>query len=275
MPSVGAGAAHRPRHVGPSPFCESGLPGSVTNQPRAPVRKELGEFPGGLLLGLDTFTARRRLCVTGEDGLVQPEAKDAWSHQELEDAGGRLPRPCPNPVSDLWPPECERMHFCCLRPCLWPRQHTEGVGRAPGLGLLGGQLFHWLHLSSPHRLGLPETPRIVHLSWRRPAWLQVLIHSGCVLGRSVQLLETLWTVPHQAPLSMGFSRQEYWSSWLFPSPGIFPTQGSNPHLLRLLQGRQVLYLCTTWGGEPLMEEGGYLRPKTPICPRFCSLICTR
>ena len=32
---------------------------------------------------------------------------------------------------------------------------------------------------------------------------------------------TLWTVAHQAPLSMGFSRQEYWSGLPFPSRGIF------------------------------------------------------
>ena len=47
------------------------------------------------------------------------------------------------------------------------------------------------------------------------------------------------TVAHQAPLSMEFSRQEYWSELPFPSPGkifqgIFQTQGSNPHLLSLL-----------------------------------------
>ncbi|KAM7245688.1 hypothetical protein CapIbe_001986, partial [Capra ibex] len=35
---------------------------------------------------------------------------------------------------------------------------------------------------------------------------------------------------HQAPPSMGFSRPEYWSGLLFPSPGNFPTQGSNPGL---------------------------------------------
>ena len=33
----------------------------------------------------------------------------------------------------------------------------------------------------------------------------------------VQLLATLWTAAHQAPLSMGFSRQEYWSGVLLPS----------------------------------------------------------
>ena len=34
----------------------------------------------------------------------------------------------------------------------------------------------------------------------------------------VQLLATPWAVAHQAPLSMGFSRQEHWSGFLFPSP---------------------------------------------------------
>ena len=37
----------------------------------------------------------------------------------------------------------------------------------------------------------------------------------------VQLFVTLWTVAYQAPLSMGFSRQEYWSGLPFPSPKIF------------------------------------------------------
>ena len=45
----------------------------------------------------------------------------------------------------------------------------------------------------------------------------------------VQLFETLWTVAHQAPLPMGFSRQEYWSGlpflpqWDLRNPGIEPT----------------------------------------------------
>ena len=38
----------------------------------------------------------------------------------------------------------------------------------------------------------------------------------------------LWTVAHQAPLSMGFSRQEYWSSLLCPPPGDLPNPGIKP-----------------------------------------------
>ena len=37
-----------------------------------------------------------------------------------------------------------------------------------------------------------------------------------------------WTVAHQASLSMGFSRQEYWSGFSFPSPGDLPNLGSQP-----------------------------------------------
>ena len=41
----------------------------------------------------------------------------------------------------------------------------------------------------------------------------------------VRLFETPWTVAHQAPPSMEFSRQEYWSGWPFPSPGDLPDPG--------------------------------------------------
>ena len=41
----------------------------------------------------------------------------------------------------------------------------------------------------------------------------------------VRLFATLWTVAHEAPLSMGFSRQEYWSRLPFPSPGDLPNPG--------------------------------------------------
>ena len=39
---------------------------------------------------------------------------------------------------------------------------------------------------------------------------------------------TPWTVAHQAPLSMGFSRQEHWSGLPFPSPGDLPNPGIKP-----------------------------------------------
>ena len=41
----------------------------------------------------------------------------------------------------------------------------------------------------------------------------------------VQLFATPWTVAYQAPPSVGFSRQEYWSGVPFPSPGDLPDPG--------------------------------------------------
>ena len=44
----------------------------------------------------------------------------------------------------------------------------------------------------------------------------------------VQFFVTRWTVAHQASLSMGFSRQEYWSGLPFPTPGDLPDPGIKP-----------------------------------------------
>ena len=44
----------------------------------------------------------------------------------------------------------------------------------------------------------------------------------------VQLFATLWAVAQQAPQSMGFSRQEYWSGLPFPSPRDLPDPGIEP-----------------------------------------------
>ena len=44
----------------------------------------------------------------------------------------------------------------------------------------------------------------------------------------IRLFETPWTVAHQGPLSMGFSRQESWSGWPCPPPGDLPKPGIEP-----------------------------------------------
>ena len=53
----------------------------------------------------------------------------------------------------------------------------------------------------------------------------------CSVAQSCPTLYTPWAVACQAPLSMEFSRQEYWSGLPIPPPGIFPTQGLNLCLL--------------------------------------------
>ena len=51
-----------------------------------------------------------------------------------------------------------------------------------------------------------------------------------MLAKSLQLclFVTLWAIAHQVPLSMGFSRQEYWSGLPFPPPGDLPDSGIKP-----------------------------------------------
>ena len=51
---------------------------------------------------------------------------------------------------------------------------------------------------------------------------------GRLVPKLCPTLATPWTVAHQAPLSMGFPRQEYWSELPFPSPGDLPNIGVEP-----------------------------------------------
>ena len=72
-------------------------------------------------------------------------------------------------------------------------------------------------------------------------------------GGSAQLLSrvpvfvTPWTVAHQAPLSMRFSRQEYWSGLPFPSPGDLPDPRIEP-MSPALAGR---FFTTAPPGKPV------------------------
>ena len=64
----------------------------------------------------------------------------------------------------------------------------------------------------------------------------------------VRLFATLWTRACQAPLSMGFSRQEYWSELPFPPPGDLSHPGMEPVSLvsPALSGRWILDDCAPW-----------------------------
>ena len=74
-------------------------------------------------------------------------------------------------------------------------------------------------------------------------------------SRSVlRLFVTPWNVAYQAPLSMGFSRQEYWSGLPFPSPGVFPIQGSNSGLLHCKQTLYHLSSQGRWEGMKVVHQ---------------------
>ena len=78
---------------------------------------------------------------------------------------------------------------------------------------------------------------------------------ACVLSSfsCVRLFVTPWTVGCQAPLSMGFSRQEYWSGLPFPSPGDLPDPGIEPASLM----------------SPALVGGFFIRT---LLPMVCSCI---
>ena len=88
----------------------------------------------------------------------------------------------------------------------------------------------------------------------------------CMLSRfsRVRFFAALWTVVHQAPLSMGFSRQEYWGGWPFPPPGDLPNPGIEPASLMspALAGR-FFTPSATW--EALLQLGGH--PEKQDLPR--------
>ena len=90
--------------------------------------------------------------------------------------------------------------------------------------------------------------------WRKKNLIAIHIPPVCVcmlsLFSCVPFLANTQTIAHQVPLSVGFSRQEYWSRFPRPPPGDFPNQGSNPHLLPYLHW-QVCSLPLVPRGKPL------------------------
>ena len=80
----------------------------------------------------------------------------------------------------------------------------------------------------------------------------------CMLNRftRVQLFVTLWTVAYHTPLSLGFSRQEYWSGLPFASPGKLPDPGIEPASLRspALAGRFFITRATWEAALPTPKK---------------------
>ena len=66
----------------------------------------------------------------------------------------------------------------------------------------------------------------------------------------VQLFETPWSVAHQAPLSMEFSRQEYWSGLPCPPPGDLPDPEIElVSLMSLALAREFFTTSATWEAQ--------------------------
>ena len=113
-------------------------------------------------------------------------------------------------------------------------EEPAGSGRAPEdrAGL-------WTEAVGPHSM---HSPGLVFMP----------MYMGCAKSLScVWLFAALWTVARQAPLSMGFSRQEHWSGLPCRPSGVFPTRGPNLLLLNLLTWQLVLHHYRRLGAQCL------------------------
>ena len=125
----------------------------------------------------------------------------------------------------------------------------------------------WFHLH-PLRKRLPG----LHISLRRKSHLLTRLRL-CMLSlffSRVWLFATLWTVACQAPLSMRFSRQEYWSGFARPPPGDLPDPGMEP-ASPLAPALQVYSLLLSHGGSPTWLQSSAFPSPTSFWTTSCAL----
>ena len=94
--------------------------------------------------------------------------------------------------------------------------------------------------------------------------LCVRVHVHAHMLSCILLFATTWTVACQAPLFMGFSRQEYWSGWLFPPPGDLPDLGIELAIVASKSGREKDPSRLT----PVSRGHGHIR--RPASPGACT-----
>ena len=87
-------------------------------------------------------------------------------------------------------------------------------------------------------------PWVGKIPWRRAYDCFLSLESESEGAQSCLLFVILWTVAYQAPPSMEFSRQEYWSGLPFSSPGYLPYPGIA--FSRLAECFKVLLCCTMY-----------------------------
>ena len=110
----------------------------------------------------------------------------------------------------------------------------------------------WKSTASPDRYHLPPPLAAYSLGTTLVGPTSVVTQASVSREEELQSVSlsvmsnsaTLWIVALQAPLSMGFSRQEYWNGLPLPSPRDLPSPGLNPGLLH---GRQIIYSLSQQG----------------------------
>ena len=110
------------------------------------------------------------------------------------------------------------------------------MGQERQMRLLNGRIWassgSWWWTGKPGMLQSMGSQRVGHNWGTELNWYDITLCAVLSRFSHVRLCVTLWTVPRQAPLSMGFSRQEYWNWLPFPSPGNLPHPGIEPACLK-------------------------------------------
>ena len=135
---------------------------------------------------------------------------------------GECAFPCPLPLLWLWTGWCAILsHKYEYSTAGMTEQQDKEQGRFLGLW--------WLQRAASSYLGqlLCEWER-TPTSFKPLLFVMLCVCAPLSCFSYVQLFVMPWTVAHQAPLSLGFSRQEYWSGLPFPSPGALPDPGIKP-----------------------------------------------
>ena len=93
--------------------------------------------------------------------------------------------------------------------------------------------FSSVRLSDPINSSPPGSSVPGILQTTIPEWVAIFFSNACMLSHfsRVQLCATPWTTAHQATLSTGFSRQEYWSGLPFPSPLTCTAEFNSPDFI--------------------------------------------
>ena len=207
-------------------------------------------------------------CPVGAEMLLHPLSSAHWhSHGQLLLTGG------PEVPSCSWsPPTLIILHRFCLKSlCLslpafstranLPEAHSDCSPPQPSVAP------HCPRTNSDDLDGNPSLPqlpgRFFHPTRQRDTFWMYFPLSGtcrCLVVKSCLTLATLRTIAHQAPLSMGFPRQEYWSGLPFPSPENLPKPEIEPASLVLAGG----FFTTESPGKP--GKCCYYWLKCPPCP---------
>ena len=125
-------------------------------------------------------------------------------------------------------------------PLTWPCPGSYNSARWPG----SLKIIFALALNERYSVIMPFF--FGKLNYWRPNTIYAVCDVCAQLLRCVQLFMTSLTAVCQAPLSMGFTRQEYWIRLPFPLPRDLPHPGINLHFLYLLHWQADSLLITTW-----------------------------